>query len=128
MGCGLRPSLNAPVSGPYASRCGVQILAATQRDVLHLDLRQAATHHRLMQLGRRSGWHTPLLHDAAPFGSLSAIQCVSTHEDGLWVATGHANGLLCVLDRRTGEVQQAWLGHDAAVVKLLPWSRDKVRP
>ena len=56
----------------------------------------------------------------------AALQCVCTHEDGYWICVGSSNGQLCVLDRRTGEIAQAWQAHEGPVLRVFAWGRDKV--
>ncbi len=103
-----------------------QLLAATQTTLYHFDLRdRASSSSSVLVASQASEWgvSSSCFQDR---GIGAALQCVTTHDDGYWICTGSSNGQMCVLDRRTGEIAQAWQAHEAPILRVFPWSRDKV--
>jgi WD40 repeat protein len=103
-----------------------QLLAATQTTLYHLDLRdRASASSTSMVLTQASEWgvSSSCFQDR---GIGAALQCVCAHDDAHWICAGSSNGQLCVLDRRTGEIAQAWQAHEGPILRVFPWGRDKV--
>jgi WD40 repeat protein len=132
--------LSSSSGGDY--RPGHHLLAATQTTLYHYDLRDRVSASSAFFSSSSSSTATGASQTMLVAAQLSewgvssscftdrgigaALQCLATHEDGYWVCTGSSNGQLCVLDRRTGEIAQAWQAHEGPIIKVFPWSRDKV--
>ena len=50
---------------------------------------------------------------------IGTVRCLTVNERGSWMAAGFSNGVISVLDLKTGILRGQWRAHDAEILQVI---------